>query len=299
MVMIFLLVLFDLCRAQCRDLTNADFVGSNITRTGSFGPRSSEPGGERRLFDGDSSTVFGCAHPCQAVVDVVLRESDAIELVSVSTFEPTLSFEAGVGRIEVQTRRGNSAAVFDTVATFLTSGSGVNLRWTFAPPLVLTGTIRLVMSSTNQSSVLNYGDWYLCARAITTTTTKTTTTTTTTTTKIKTSTRRIPTPTTTTSTTTTVSVSSTGSATAPSSLSLTDAQLPSPSSAGLAPWIVGAIIGGALLTCCLVGLLVFIILRRRRARAPPPSRAPELDSIYHTLPAQPSPPSGDYAIGRL
>ncbi len=270
--------------AQCRDLINADFAGSNISRTGSFGPRSSEPGGERRLFDGNSSTVFGCAHPCQAVVDVAFRESDSIELVSFSTFEPTVSFEAGVGQIEVQTRRANSVTIFDTVAMFITSGSGLNLRWTFAPPIVLTGTIRFVMSSTNQSAVLNYGDWYICGRTITITTTRTT---------------QPRTTTTTTTTSTTVSVSSLGSTTtALASLSVTDAQSsPSPSTAGLAPWIVGAIIGGILLTCCLVGLAVFIILRRRRA--PLGTLEPELDSIYHVLPVQPSLPSRDYAVGRL
>jgi hypothetical protein len=44
---------------------------------------------------------------------------------------------------------------------------------------------------------------------------------------------------------------------------------PSPTSGGgLEPWILGVIVGGALLALLLIGLAVFFLLKRRRAQEP-------------------------------
>jgi hypothetical protein len=96
-------------------------------------------------------------------------------------------------------------------------------------------------------------------------------------------------------TSTTAPTSSTATSASTAALSAT---ITPSSSAALEPWVLGVIVGGAVLALILVGVAVFFLLKRRRARQPPTEKPAAAQPQSNYAPINVTPP-GDYTQGRL
>jgi hypothetical protein len=72
-----------------------------------------------------------------------------------------------------------------------------------------------------------------------------------------------------------------------------------PSSGTVEPWVIGVIVGGAILALLLVGVVGFCLVKRRRARQPPADKAAAAEMKPQSNYAQLSVPSSNYDQGRL